>query len=49
MQENQRKILDMLAEGKITADDAERLLMALEKEPPASAMNCPDFLGGCLV
>ena len=41
MQENQRKILDMLAEGKITADDAERLLMALEKEPPASATSLP--------
>jgi hypothetical protein len=41
MQENQRKVLDMLAEGKITADDAERLLTALEKEPPTSATSLP--------
>jgi hypothetical protein len=41
MSENRRKILDMLAEGKITADDAERLLAALDKEPSASAANLP--------
>ena len=33
MNENRRQILDMLATGKITADEAERLLAALE---PAS-------------
>lgn len=33
MSENRRKILDMLSIGKITADDAERLLTALDKEP----------------
>ena len=33
MNENRRQILDMLAEGKITADEAERLLAALEAEP----------------
>ena len=37
MNENRRQILDMLAEGKITADEAERLIAALEKEPPAAA------------
>ncbi|HXN49914.1 MAG TPA: hypothetical protein VN893_24900 [Bryobacteraceae bacterium] len=30
-------ILQMLSEGKITADEAERLIAALEKEQPASA------------
>ena len=33
MSENRRQILDMLASGKITADEAERLLKALEREP----------------
>jgi hypothetical protein len=33
MSENRRQILDMLAQGKITADEAERLLAALEREP----------------
>ncbi|HXC57394.1 MAG TPA: hypothetical protein VNU97_18990 [Rhizomicrobium sp.] len=35
MSENRRQILDMLGQGKITADEAERLLAALEKEPAA--------------
>ena len=30
MNENRRQILEMLAAGKITADEAERLLAALE-------------------
>lgn len=34
MSENRRQILQMLSEGKITADEAERLIAALEKEPP---------------
>jgi len=33
MNENRRQILDMLAAGKITVDEAERLLAALEPEP----------------
>jgi DNA-directed RNA polymerase subunit F len=33
MSENRRQILDMLAAGKLTADEAERLLTALEREP----------------
>ena len=33
MNENRKKILQMLATGQITADEAERLLMALETEP----------------
>lgn len=36
MRENRRQILDMLSEGKITADEAERLLAALESESPAA-------------
>jgi hypothetical protein len=37
MNENRRQILEMLATGKITADEAERLISATETEPqPAS-------------
>jgi len=37
MNENRRQILEMLAAGKITADEAERLISAIETEPqPAS-------------
>ena len=35
MNENRRQILDMLAAGKVTADEAERLLAALDSEPSA--------------
>ena len=41
MSENRRKVLDMLADRKITTDDAERLLAALDKEPPSAARS-PD-------
>jgi polyhydroxyalkanoate synthesis regulator phasin len=34
MNENRRQILDMLAAGKITADEAERLMAALEDPAP---------------
>jgi len=34
MNENRRQILEMLAGGKITADEAERLLSALESPQP---------------
>jgi hypothetical protein len=37
MNENRRQILEMLAAGKITADEAERLLTAIEPGSPASA------------
>ena len=33
MNENRKQILEMLAAGKITADEAERLLAALDPEP----------------
>lgn len=42
MNENRRQILEMLAAGKITADEAERLLAALEPDSTASAS---DFTG----
>jgi hypothetical protein len=35
MSENRRQILEMLAQGKITAAEAERLISALEREPAA--------------
>jgi hypothetical protein len=35
MNEQRRQILEMLAEGKITADEAERLIEALAREQPA--------------
>jgi hypothetical protein len=35
MNEQRKAILDMLAEGKITADEAERLLTAVEPAEPA--------------
>ena len=37
MSENRRQILQMLSEGKINADEAERLIAALEREPASSA------------
>jgi hypothetical protein len=36
MNEQRRQILQMLAEGKITADEAERLIEALERQQPES-------------
>lgn len=39
MSENRRQILEMLAQGKITADEAERLIAALEKEPAPAAQS----------
>jgi SHOCT-like protein len=37
MNENRKRILEMLAAGQINADEAERLIAALEKEPPPTA------------
>jgi len=39
MNENRKKILEMLAAGHITADEAERLMMALDKEQPAASAS----------
>jgi len=38
MNEQRKDILDMLAEGKITAEEAERLIAALERDQPAAAV-----------
>ena len=38
MNEHRRRILDMLAEGKITADEAERLIAALEKASESASL-----------
>ena len=37
MSENRKQILEMLAEGRVNADEAERLLAALEGSTPAAA------------
>ncbi len=37
MSENRKQILEMLSSGKITADEADRLLAALETENPQSS------------
>ena len=45
MNEQRRQVLQMLAEGKITADEAERLITALERdqsEPPTGAAPRPN-------
>ncbi|MEU9505946.1 hypothetical protein AB0D32_06665 [Micromonospora sp. NPDC048170] len=39
MNEQRRDILDMLAESKITAGEAERLIAALESDQPPAASN----------
>ncbi len=39
MNENRKSILEMLAAGKITADEAERLMAALDKESRSGAPN----------
>ena len=43
MNDNRRQILDMLAQGKLTADEAERLIAALERNGAgATAMTDAD-------
>lgn len=37
MNEQRKDVLDMLAEGKVTAEEAERLLVALERDQPPAA------------
>ena len=36
MNENRRQILEMLAAGKVTAEEADRLIAAIEDQPPAT-------------
>lgn len=45
MSEEKRKILEMLADKKITVDDAEKLLAAVsEAPPPAAGAKGPKYL-----
>lgn len=45
MNENRRQILEMLSTGKVTAEEAERLLSAVEVEEPASGTRAkPKYL-----
>jgi len=46
MNENRRQILEMLAAGKITADEAERLLAALEPDSTQTAGRTPNSGNG---
>ena len=39
MNEQRKDILDMLAEGKITAEEAERLIAAIERDQPAAVSS----------
>lgn len=39
MNEHRRKILDMLAAGQITADEAERLLLAIDRDPAPTGFS----------
>jgi hypothetical protein len=39
MNDNRRQILDMLAQGKVTADEAERLIAALERSDVSAARD----------
>lgn len=45
MNENRRQILEMLSAGKITADEADRLLAALEPDTVSSARVYPASAG----
>ena len=38
MNENSRRVLEMLAEGKVSVDEAERLLSLVDEEPEATAV-----------
>ena len=46
MKEERRKILDMLAEGKISVDEAERLLAAISADEPSHKQSDDESLTG---
>jgi hypothetical protein len=46
MNENRRQVLEMLAAGKITADEAERLISALETDSATVAGEFSGSVGG---
>ena len=41
MNENSRRVLEMLAEGKVSVDEAERLISLVDEEPEATAAVQP--------
>ena len=41
MNENSRRVLEMLSEGKVSVDEAERLLSLVDEEPEATAVVQP--------
>ncbi|HXS06053.1 MAG TPA: hypothetical protein VN723_04625 [Rhizomicrobium sp.] len=43
MNDNRRQILDMLAQGKITSDEAERLIAALERSDAPASRTAGNF------
>jgi len=45
MSETRRQVLEMLAAGKITADEAERLIAALEKDAPSASPSAAPEIG----
>jgi len=45
MNDNRRQILEMLATGKITADEAERLISALESNPSTASEHSSSVPG----
>ena len=47
MNDNRRQILDMLAEGKITAEEAERLIAALERGDPPPTETAMSNICAC--
>ena len=49
MNENRRQILEMLSAGKITADEAERLIAALETTSATTAGDHSGSVGGATV
>ena len=42
MNEDRKKILEMLSEGKITVEEAEKLISALEPDPSGSTTHIPE-------
>jgi hypothetical protein len=44
MSEERRKILDMLAEGKVSSEEAEKLLDAIGSEKPGGDNSVPKYL-----
>ena len=49
MNENRRQILEMLAAGKVNADEAERLIAALESAPAATVGEHYGIVAGATV